>query len=128
MTIYISYFIQLLCLPQLLIALVCRSFLINFLFSIPAILSCALNPGLMTMHHLKVMVFAAATLHIDYPMLFELHNPSAGRTSHCGVLEFIADEGMIYLPYWVCSYIIFMNITIRLLYCTSSAHLFYTFR
>ncbi|KAJ6299611.1 hypothetical protein OIU76_020562 [Salix suchowensis] len=42
-----------------------------------------------------------ATLHIDYPMLFELHNPSAGRTSHCGVLEFIADEGMIYLPYWM---------------------------
>ncbi|KAB5520339.1 hypothetical protein DKX38_024658 [Salix brachista] len=48
-----------------------------------------------------VMVFAAATLHIDYPMLFELHNPYAGRTSHCGVLEFIADEGMIYLPYWM---------------------------
>lgn len=61
------------------------------------------------------MVFAAATLHIDYPMLFELHNPSAGRTSHCGVLEFIADEGMIYLPYWVCFYIIFMNVMVRLL-------------
>lgn len=34
-------------------------------------------------------------------MLFELHNPATERVSHCGVLEFIADEGMIYLPYWV---------------------------
>ncbi|KAI7984490.1 Ubiquitin recognition factor in ER-associated degradation protein 1 [Camellia lanceoleosa] len=42
-----------------------------------------------------------AYLQIDYPMLFELNNPSAGRVSHCGVLEFIADEGLIYLPYWM---------------------------
>lgn len=34
-------------------------------------------------------------------MLFELHNPATERVSHCGVLEFIADEGMIYMPYWV---------------------------
>lgn len=43
----------------------------------------------------------AASLHIDYPMLFELRNDSAERVSHCGVLEFIAEEGMIYMPYWV---------------------------
>ncbi|XP_077216082.1 uncharacterized protein LOC143850733 [Tasmannia lanceolata] len=42
-----------------------------------------------------------ASLHIDYPMLFELCNPATERVSHCGVLEFIADEGMIYLPYWM---------------------------
>lgn len=42
-----------------------------------------------------------ASLQIDYPMLFELNNPSTGRVSHCGVLEFIADEGLIYLPYWM---------------------------
>ena len=42
----------------------------------------------------------AASLHIDYPM-FELRNASAERVSHCGVLQFIAEEGMIYLPYWV---------------------------
>jgi hypothetical protein len=35
-------------------------------------------------------------------MLFELNNPSAGRVTHCGVLEFIADEGLVFLPYWVC--------------------------
>jgi ubiquitin fusion degradation protein 1 len=34
-------------------------------------------------------------------MLFELHNAHTNRTSHCGVLEFIAEEGMIYMPYWV---------------------------
>lgn len=34
-------------------------------------------------------------------MLFEVRNTAAERTSHCGVLEFIAEEGMIYMPYWV---------------------------
>uniref|UniRef100_A0A6N2L6V5 V-type proton ATPase proteolipid subunit n=1 Tax=Salix viminalis TaxID=40686 RepID=A0A6N2L6V5_SALVM len=42
-----------------------------------------------------------ASLHIDYPMLFELQNNAAERVSHCGVLEFIAEEGMIYMPYWM---------------------------
>ncbi|KAL3843402.1 hypothetical protein ACJIZ3_000805 [Penstemon smallii] len=42
-----------------------------------------------------------ASLHIDYPMLFELRNAATDRVSHCGVLEFIAEEGMIYMPYWM---------------------------
>ncbi|XP_074577470.1 uncharacterized protein LOC141833858 [Curcuma longa] len=42
-----------------------------------------------------------ASLHIDYPMLFELYNGATERVSHCGVLEFIAEEGMIYMPYWM---------------------------
>ncbi|XP_055815630.1 uncharacterized protein LOC129885395 [Solanum dulcamara] len=42
-----------------------------------------------------------ASLHIDYPMMFELQNTSTERVSHCGVLEFIAEEGMIYMPYWM---------------------------
>ncbi|KAI3788071.1 hypothetical protein L2E82_00711 [Cichorium intybus] len=42
-----------------------------------------------------------AYLQIDYPMLFELRNPSASKVSHCGVLEFVADEGLIYIPYWM---------------------------
>ncbi|KAI9825241.1 MAG: ubiquitin fusion degradation protein [Thelocarpon impressellum] len=40
-------------------------------------------------------------LHITYPMLFELINPGKERTTHSGVLEFIAEEGKIYLPYWM---------------------------
>ncbi|KAL3850657.1 hypothetical protein ACJIZ3_012539 [Penstemon smallii] len=42
-----------------------------------------------------------ASLQIDYPMLFEISNPSADKVTHCGVLEFVADEGLIYLPYWM---------------------------
>lgn len=40
-------------------------------------------------------------LHITYPMLFELHNGAKERMSHAGVLEFIAEEGKAYLPFWV---------------------------
>ena len=39
-------------------------------------------------------------LNIVYPMLFKLTNPRAGQITHCGVLECVADEGKIYLPYW----------------------------
>ncbi len=40
-------------------------------------------------------------LHISYPMLFELINGARERVTHAGVLEFIAEEGKIYLPLWV---------------------------
>ena len=41
-------------------------------------------------------------LHIEFPMLFRLTNKKAkDRTTHCGVLEFVAEEGRCYLPYWV---------------------------
>lgn len=40
-------------------------------------------------------------LHITYPMMFELINGAAEKFTHAGVLEFIAEEGKIYLPYWV---------------------------
>jgi len=40
-------------------------------------------------------------LNIQYPMLFKLHNKKTQRTTHCGVLEFVADEGKIYIPYWM---------------------------
>lgn len=34
-------------------------------------------------------------------MLFEARNKSAGTVTHCGVLEFVAEEGRCYLPHWV---------------------------
>ncbi|KAL2215431.1 ubiquitin fusion-degradation protein [Thermoascus aurantiacus ATCC 26904] len=40
-------------------------------------------------------------LHITYPMLFELHNGAKERMTHAGVLEFIAEEGKIYMPFWL---------------------------
>lgn len=35
-------------------------------------------------------------------MVFELRNSSAEIVTHCGVLEFTADEGIIHMPEWVC--------------------------
>ncbi|KAK9892544.1 hypothetical protein WA026_020527 [Henosepilachna vigintioctopunctata] len=40
-------------------------------------------------------------LNISYPMLFKLTNQKVNRVSHCGVLEFVADEGRVYLPHWM---------------------------
>jgi ubiquitin fusion degradation protein 1 len=40
-------------------------------------------------------------LHITYPMLFELVNGQKQKLTHAGVLEFIADEGKVYMPGWV---------------------------
>lgn len=40
-------------------------------------------------------------LNINYPMLFKLTNKKTSRQTHCGVLEFIADEGKCYLPLWM---------------------------
>ncbi|GLJ57612.1 hypothetical protein SUGI_1353770 [Cryptomeria japonica] len=38
---------------------------------------------------------------IEYPMLFQLQNTITGCISHCGVLEFVAEEGIIYMPLWM---------------------------
>ncbi|KAK8775337.1 hypothetical protein V5799_031318 [Amblyomma americanum] len=43
----------------------------------------------------------SARLNIVYPMLFKLTNKKSNRETHCGVLEFVADEGKVYLPYWM---------------------------
>lgn len=40
-------------------------------------------------------------LHIEYPMLFEITNRNEQRKMHSGVLEFVAEEGMCYMPFWM---------------------------
>lgn len=40
-------------------------------------------------------------LNVNYPMLFKLTNKQTTRITHCGVLEFVADEGRVYLPLWM---------------------------
>ncbi|KAK9452924.1 ubiquitin fusion degradation protein UFD1-domain-containing protein [Dipodascopsis uninucleata] len=40
-------------------------------------------------------------LNITYPMLFELKNEEVELVTHAGVLEFIAEEGRVYLPQWM---------------------------
>ncbi|KAJ9448794.1 Ubiquitin fusion degradation protein 1-like protein [Diplonema papillatum] len=42
-----------------------------------------------------------ARMEITYPMMFEVSNPSTGKKSHCGVLEFTAHEGHVICPYWL---------------------------
>lgn len=40
-------------------------------------------------------------LHIRYPMLFEITNEALDLRTHSGVLEFVAEEGRVYLPSWM---------------------------
>jgi len=41
-------------------------------------------------------------LNIEFPMLFELsHVGVTPHLTHCGVLEFVADEGSCYIPHWM---------------------------
>jgi len=49
-------------------------------------------------------------------MLFQLINPSAGRVTHCGVLEFVADEGIVYIPYWVGD-TLFLDLIFSVFFC-----------
>uniref|UniRef100_A0A0N4ZQS7 Ubiquitin fusion degradation protein 1 homolog n=1 Tax=Parastrongyloides trichosuri TaxID=131310 RepID=A0A0N4ZQS7_PARTI len=38
---------------------------------------------------------------IQYPMMFQLINMQSENSTHCGVLEFTAEEGKIYMPRWM---------------------------
>jgi ubiquitin fusion degradation protein 1 len=38
-------------------------------------------------------------MEVDFPMLFEVKNDILGRKTHCGVSEFIAEEGKCHLPF-----------------------------
>ena len=42
-----------------------------------------------------------AHMNVQYPMLFEIENNLVGKKSHCGVLEFSAEEGWCYMPHWM---------------------------
>ena len=62
-------------------------------------------------------------LNISYPMLFKLSNGKHDRHTHCGVLEFVAEEGRIYVPHWVGE---ILTLSLSLTYThtnTSSIHL-----
>eukprot|EP01122_Echinamoeba_exundans_P011147 TRINITY_DN4330_c0_g1_i1.p1 TRINITY_DN4330_c0_g1~~TRINITY_DN4330_c0_g1_i1.p1 ORF type:complete len:356 (-),score=91.42 TRINITY_DN4330_c0_g1_i1:24-1091(-) len=44
-----------------------------------------------------------AQLNLVYPLMFQLknHKNQGGPHTHCGVLEFTAEEGRVYIPYWM---------------------------
>ena len=46
-------------------------------------------------------MYIPARLNISYPMLFKLTNDRNSLHTHCGVLEFSAEEGRVYVPRWV---------------------------
>jgi ubiquitin fusion degradation protein 1 len=42
------------------------------------------------------------SLDLDSPWMFKLRNPqNPAASTHAGVLEFIAEEGVVHLPYWM---------------------------
>lgn len=55
-------------------------------------------------------------------MMFEVTNDANGKSTHCGVLEFSAPEGTIYLPLWLLKslglrsggFVTLRNVTLRL--------------
>ena len=43
-----------------------------------------------------------SALELDSPWMFQLRNPSnPAASTHAGVLEFIAQDGCVHLPYWM---------------------------
>lgn len=42
-----------------------------------------------------------ARRNITWPMLFQVCNPLKNKFTHSGVLEFVAEEGTCYMPYWM---------------------------
>jgi len=42
-----------------------------------------------------------ARLNVDYPMLFKLESHDKGTMTHSGVLEFTAEEGACFIPFWM---------------------------
>lgn len=41
-------------------------------------------------------------------MIFMVSNPQMAKKTYCGVLEFSADEGLCFLPYWVNYHVIML--------------------
>ena len=42
------------------------------------------------------------SLDLESPWMFQLRNPTnLAASTHTGVLELIADEGVVHLPYWM---------------------------
>ncbi|KAA8499952.1 Ubiquitin fusion degradation protein 1-like [Porphyridium purpureum] len=44
---------------------------------------------------------ALTRLHIVYPMMFRIQGASTDAYTHCGVIEFVAEEGHAYIPSWM---------------------------
>ncbi|MES1903910.1 MAG: Ubiquitin recognition factor in ER-associated degradation protein 1, partial [Paramarteilia canceri] len=48
----------------------------------------------------SALIFINSSESVDYPLLFKITNRKSKKSTHCGVLQFTAEEGSAYLPYW----------------------------
>jgi len=78
-----------------------KFFLIALSYKILQKMKCILNTYFVSVIMPPSALDQLSRLHILFPMLFKLTNKRTNRITHCGVLEFVADEGKVYLPYWV---------------------------
>ena len=44
-------------------------------------------------------------LNVEYPILFQIQNPSTERVTHCSVHEFVAEERFTHIPTRVSIYL-----------------------
>lgn len=61
----------------------------------------ALQCGLVSVLLPQSALNTLARMNVTWPMLFRVSNPALHRETHSGVLEFSAEEGTCYMPYWV---------------------------
>jgi len=68
------------------------------------------------------LIMLVARLNVSYPLMFAVENEVNEKVTHCGVLEFSAPEGTVYLPHWVMKslgvsqgdFVTLRNVTLRL--------------
>lgn len=46
---------------------------------------------------------ALSVMNVAYPMQFEISNAAGTLKTHVGVVEFTAEEGHVFVPYWILS-------------------------
>ncbi len=60
-------------------------------------------------------------LQISWPVFFHVRNPAGGRSTHCGVQEFTAEEGTCNMPYWMMQQLGFKEGSIAIIRQTNMA-------
>jgi len=69
---------------------------------------------------LAYFVWLVGHRNVEYPMLFEIRNLSIGKVSHCGVMEFTAEEGKCYMPYWMMNNLVLQEGSVYFIYLHST--------
>ena len=62
----------------------------------------------------SMLIHINANENIDYPLMFKVQNKENKKTTHCGVLQFTAEEGTIAMPFWVMCYSLVFYFTFKI--------------